>query len=163
MKETRPAEPERRLRKGILYPGSETPAGEGLTGPVRGIIKADGQLHAAVIKRIPAPAVLAECFCALLLRAWGLPVPEPILVAERETLAFASLDAGYPNLKQRIGWREGLPAPFKAALERLGAAIVCAWDDAPTALAVDELIANADRNLGNFLSRREINKPTGAR
>lgn len=140
-----------KLRLGTIYSSIETPTGEGITGPVRGVIKVEDQLHAAVIKRIPKDAVVAECFCALLMRAWGLPVPEPILVMEEETLVFASLDSGYPNLKQRMGWDDGLPEQAKLILEKVGAAIVCEWDDAPMALAVDELIANADRNLGNFL------------
>jgi hypothetical protein len=140
-----------KLRTGIIYSSTETPTGEGLTQPVRGIVKVDGQLQAAVIKRIPKDAVIAECFCALLMRGWELPVPEPILVVEGETLVFASLDSGYPNLKQQIGWHDGWPAHIKQRLERFGASIVCGWPDAPRLLAVDELIANADRNLGNFL------------
>ncbi len=139
------------LRTGQIIPGAETPVGEGINRPVRTTIRVDEGIHAAVIKRIPQSAVLVECFCALLLRGWGLPVPEPILVTEGDNLVFASIDAGYPNLKQRLGWRDNLPEAQAEQLRRIGAAIICAWQDAPKALMADEAIANADRNLGNFL------------
>lgn len=140
-----------KLRIGTIAAGVETPVGDGINRPVRATVRVDEASHAAVIKRLPPQAVLAECFCALLLRGWGLPVPEPVLIIENQGLVFASLDSGFPSLKQRLGWHETLPQPQQDILSRLGAAIVCGWSDAPRALAADEAIANADRNLGNFL------------
>lgn len=140
-----------KLLTGTIYAGIETPVGEGVNAPVRGTVLVDGELRAAVLKRIPPDAVLAECFCALMLRGWGLPVPEPVLVTEGETLAFASLDAGYPSLKQRMGWKDDLPDMARNAIVKICASIVCSWRDAPLALTADEAIANNDRNLGNFL------------
>jgi hypothetical protein len=87
----------------------------------------------------------------MVMRGWGLPVPEPVLIREHGGWLFASLDAGYPNLKRRLGWRDDLPEEAKKRLMRYAAVIVCGWDDAPRALAIDELIGNDDRNLGNFL------------
>ena len=140
-----------KLRTGTVITGSETPVGEGVTGSVHAAIRVDGEIHRAILKRIPLDGVLAECFCGMLLRLYGLPCPEPILIHEADSLAFASLEVNYPNLKQRLCWDDRHPEPLKAILVQLGAAIVCEWPDAPLALALDEWIANADRNLGNFL------------
>ena len=142
-----------KLRTGTLVPGTETPICTGTTHPppVRAAIRVDGTVHAAIVKRLRHEVVLAECFCALLLRGWGLPTPEPILVFEGGTLIFASIDIGYPNLAQRLGFSSGMPFAEQQILQSAGAAIVCTWDDAPMATAIDEAIANADRNLGNLL------------
>lgn len=139
------------IRYGLLIPGSETPVGEGANAPVRAQAIIDGRVEQVVLKRLDLDGVLAEAFCAVLLRAWGLPVPEPALVRADDGLAFASLDAGYPNLKQRLGWRDDLPPQAKDAMARIGAAIVCTFADIGLAIAADEAIANADRNLGNIL------------
>lgn len=139
------------LRTGTVIAGSEVPVGVGVNSSLRAIIRVDGTLHRAILKRLPQDGVLVECFCGMLLRAYGLPCPEPILIRDGDTLAFASLEVDYPNLKQRLCWDERHPEVIKAVLLRTGAAIVCGWQDAPLALAIDEWIANADRNLGNFL------------
>lgn len=139
------------LRVGTVIAGSEAPTDEGVTGSVFAVIRVDGHLHRAILKRLPVDGVLAECFCGMLLRAYGLPCPEPILIRENKTLAFASLEVNYPSLKRRLGWDDRYPEHIKEILARAGSAIVCSWPDAPLALAIDEWIANADRNLGNFL------------
>lgn len=139
------------IRIGQLVPGSEQRVGEGVTAPVRAHVILDGRSEITVLKRLPQDGMLAEAFCAVLLRAWGLPVPEPLIVNTPDGLAFASLDAGYPNLKQRLGWNDDLPEDERNALVLTGAAIISNWPDAGLALAADEAIANADRNLGNVL------------
>ncbi|MBO4122740.1 hypothetical protein J5T34_18590 [Cupriavidus gilardii] len=140
-----------KLRVGTLVPNTETPVGEGLNGATRAVIRIDGISHGAVIKRIPFPAVLAECFCGILLRLWELPTPEPVLIFDNGQVLFASMDAGYPNLKKRLNWSDSLPESQKQVLIGICARIVCNWSDLPRALAADEAISNADRNLGNFL------------
>lgn len=131
--------------------GTENPIGEGLTRPVRCLVRfQDGVVRAAVVKRIPPHAVSAEVFGALLLRGWGLHVPEPAIVKET-AIAFASLDVGYPNLKQRIGWSDALPPLVKQVMQRSGEKLVAGLTDTPRALAADEAIDNRDRNLGNIL------------
>ncbi len=140
-----------KLRIGALVPGSETPVGDGASRPVRAVILVDGTLHAAIVKRIPLENIVAECFCAILLRAWKLPVPEPVLVRDGDAMLFASLESVYPSLKQRIGWRPHLPDDARRAIEDYGIRLVCGLPDAALALAADEVIANADRNLGNIL------------
>ncbi len=134
-----------------IIEGSERAVGEGVNRPIRCLVRLpDNTLRAAVVKRINPEGVAAEVFCALLLRAWGLGVPEPAIV-QADQIAFASIDSGFPNLKQRIGWQDHLPAPLKNALAMHGARIVAGFEDTPRALAVDEAIANRDRNLGNIL------------
>ncbi|SMF93964.1 hypothetical protein SAMN02949497_1260 [Methylomagnum ishizawai] len=139
-----------KIRVGVLVSkGKKT--GEGHTKPYRAAVKVDGQQYAAIVKHLPLDTVLAECVCAMVMRGWGLPVPEPVLIREHGEWLFASLEVGYPNLKQRLGLHDGLPPDTQVLLTKYAAMIVCGWADAPRALAVDELIANADRNLGNFL------------
>ncbi|MGN8188227.1 hypothetical protein ACTJLD_19805 [Burkholderia sp. 22088] len=140
-----------KLRAGTLVPNTETPVGDGVNAAVRAVIRVDGVSHLAIVKRIPLQAVLAECFCGLLFRIWGLPTPEPILIQDNGDVLFASMDAGYPNLKKRLGWNDQIPESQQQALLKFCADIVCGWTDSAQAMAADEAIANADRNLGNFL------------
>lgn len=130
--------------------GTETPVGDGINQPMRCLVRfPDQSIQAAIVKRLTAQGVAAEAFCALLLRGWGLSVPQPALVAGE--IAFASLDMGYPNLKQRIGWSETLPDAVKKVLVIYGAKLVAGLADTPRALAADEAIDNRDRNFGNIL------------
>jgi hypothetical protein len=93
--------------------------------------------------------VAAEAFCALLLRGWGLSVPEPALV--NSPLAFASMDTSYPNMKQQIGWSDNLPPAVQSVLAKRGAELVSQFTETPLAVAADEAIENRDRHLGNIL------------
>lgn len=134
-----------------IVPGTETPAGDGINRPNRCLVRfPDQTIRGAIVKYLEPEGVAAEVFCATLLRAWGLSVPEPAVV-QAPRLAFASMDIGYPNLKQRIGWSESLPENVKRALELHGARLVAGFPETPRALAVDEAIENRDRNLGNVL------------
>lgn len=133
-----------------VVPGTETPVGDGINQPMRCLVRfSDQSTRRAIVKRLTAQGVAAEAFCALLLRGWGLSVPQPALVVGE--IAFASLDVGYPNLKQRIGWSENLPDAVKQALAIQGAQLVASLSDTPRALSADEAIDNRDRNLGNIL------------
>lgn len=141
-----------KLETARLVRGSETPAGDGISGAMRCVLTlSDGTKRAAIIKRMERERVLAEAFCALLLRGWGLSVPDPYLVDEDGTFAFASADATYPSLKQRLGFA-GMPdGPAKDAVIDVAVHIVAQLEQTPTALMVDEAIDNRDRNLGNIL------------
>lgn len=133
-----------------VVPGTETPVGDGINQPMRCLVRfSDQSIQRAIVKRLTAQGVAAEAFCALLLRGWGLSVPQPTLVAGE--IAFASLDIDYPNLKQRIGWSETLPDVVKQVLIIHGAKLVAGLADTPRALSADEAIDNRDRNLGNIL------------
>jgi hypothetical protein len=133
-----------------IIPGTETPLGIGITGAIKCLVRLpDGSMKSAIVKNMSPQAVAAEAFCALLLRGWGLSVPEPAIVSS--PLAFASMDVGYPNMMQKIGWNDSFSPSIKAALERACAELVSTFPETPLALAADEAIENRDRNLGNIL------------
>lgn len=140
------------LQTATVISGSETPAGDGLSGALRCIIVVpDGTRRAAILKRGPIGVIASEAFAALVLRAWGLPVPEPFLVNEVTGHAFASSDAGYPNLKKRLTL-DALPnGPAKDAATRIAIELAVKLPTTPLAAVVDEAIDNRDRNLGNIL------------
>ena len=132
--------------------GSETPTEDGITGAKRCILLlGDNSKRAAIIKRGPIGQIAAEAFSALLLREWGLCVPEPFVVVEEAGIAFASADMGYPNLMQplAIGGMPKGPARDKAL--QMAMTIACRLRSATLAAACDEAIDNRDRNLGNIL------------
>lgn len=134
-----------------IVPGTETAACDGITQPTRCLVRfSDQNIRAAFVKRLTPEGVAAEAFCALLLRGWGLTAPQPAIV-EGPQLAFASLDAGYPNLKQRLGWSDSLPEAVKVVFVRHGCRLVASFADTPKALTADEAIDNRDRNFGNIL------------
>lgn len=134
-----------------LIPGTEMPVGTGLTGAQRVLVRyPDGMVKAAIVKRMGSKAIAAECFCSLLLRRWGLNVPEPAIVGN-PPMAFACVDVSYPNLLQRLGWSEDLPATTKKVLAERAAKLVASFTQTPLALTADEAIQNLDRNLGNIL------------
>lgn len=134
-----------------LIAGTETPVGTGVTGAQRGLVRfPDGTVKVAIVKRMETRAIAAECFCSLLLRRWGLNVPEPAIVGS-PPIAFACIDVSYPNLLQRVGWSSGLPPQVRDVLEQSAARLVASFTETPLALAADEAIKNLDRNLGNIL------------
>lgn len=140
------------IRIAQVVPGTESPAVEGSTGAVRCTLSLDdGQRRAAVLKRGALGEVAAEAFCAVLLRAWQLPVPEPFLVREAQGLAFASADATYPSLRKRLGLDALAPGPQLDAAVRVASLLATSLPTAGLAAAADEAIANRDRNLGNIL------------
>lgn len=140
------------LETARMVRGSETPVGIGATGALRCTLTIrSGARVAAILKRGTVGHVAAEAFSAMLLRSWGLPVPTPYLVPEDDGLAFASADAGYPNLRKRMGL-DALPdGPAKDAAIYLACELVCSMPTAGIAAAADEAILNHDRNLGNIL------------
>lgn len=141
-----------RIELATVVPGSETLIGQGATGALRCVLTVpDGSKRAGVLKRGPVGQVAAEAFSALLLRAWGLNVPDPYLVDEGGAIAFASADLSYPNLKQFCNY-DALPAgPVRRAVEYYAAHLACGFASTPLAIAADEAIDNRDRNLGNIL------------
>lgn len=142
------------LHNVVLINGSETPVGEGINRPSRCLVRFEDQsTKAAILKRLSPEGVAAEAFCALLLRGWGLTVPEPAIVNETlgTSIAFGSIDAGYPNLKQKIGWSDTFPERIKEVLARHGSTLISGFADTPRALVADEAISNRDRNFGNIL------------
>lgn len=140
------------LQTATIIAGTETPAGDGQFGAVRCIIVLpDGSRRAAYLKRGPVGQIAAEAFAALVLSSWGLPLPEPFLVEEAAGPAFASSDAGYPNLKKRLSLDSLPEGPAKNAATYLAAQLAVQLPSAPLAAVADEAIDNRDRNLGNIL------------
>lgn len=141
------------IETALLKPGSETPAGDGVQGAQRCILLVGTaqRERAGVIKRMALPKVLAEAFSAVLLRAWGLNVPDPYLVPEGTDLAFASADDGYPSLKQRLQFSAALPAPVQDVLLHAASVLSAGFAQTPLAVTCDEAIDNRDRNIGNIL------------
>lgn len=140
------------VRWAELVKGTERPMGIGVSGAKRCTIRVSGKLMGAILKAGPKAEVAAEAFCAVLLRAWGLNVPDSYLVNVDGQLHFASADAAYPNLSQRIGLDlipEGTPE--YEAVVRLACDLICNLPSAPLAAVADEAIDNRDRNFGNVL------------
>ena len=124
--------------------------GEGINEPCRAVVRIDGADIAAILKELSLPAVAAECFAALLLREWGLNVPEPVLVDMNGVLAFGSVELIYPSLHQKFQY-ELIPEELKHQVLAHMANIIRQWKQTPLAIAVDEVIGNKDRNIGNIL------------
>ena len=141
------------IGKATVVAGTEEPLGIGLTGAMRCVLRTEsGELIGAILKRIPMERIVTECFAALLLRAWNIPVPDPFVVSDGNNISFASTDKNYPNLMKFVGvdaLEKGTPE-YRAALV-IAAELACSLPTAGAALAADEAIANGDRNLGNIL------------
>lgn len=112
------------IREAIIVEGTETPIGEGVNHAWRCLIRFDDEsMSAAVVKKLDARGFSAEIFCSLLCRAWGLSVPEVVAIKNKE-FHVASIDTGYPNLKQRLNLTDDLPDEIKQALVVSGAKLV---------------------------------------
>ncbi|WP_024930955.1 hypothetical protein [Methylophilus sp. OH31] len=124
--------------------------GDGITQPCRAVVRTNDTDIAVILKELSLPAIAAECFAALLLREWGLNVPEPILVSTNGSYAYGSAEVTYPSLKQKFQY-DSLPAELQQIILLRMANIVREWKQTPIAIAVDEAIGNKDRNIGNIL------------
>lgn len=138
------------LRRAHLVQNTLKKIDEGVNNTHSCAVRLDGETVRAYVKPLPFSKLIVECFCSLLLKHWGLNVPEPILVEIDGADWFGAVDAEYPSLYRRFfqdsrntpGWEERL----KRAME-----IAANLPDTPRAIACDEAIANHDRNLGNIL------------
>ena len=138
-----------KIEQGILIPSTLTPVGEGVTGASYAIVVIAGLSQRCVVKRAGDREIAAECLCALLGDAIGLPTLIPVAVTDPRdnTLWFGACEAGYPSLSSRL--RIGTHADARQ-LQAL-ACILSAWSQVGQAISFDELIANGDRNPGNVL------------
>lgn len=142
-----------RVSHATLCEGTETPVGHGNNRPVRCVIKMeDGSIQAAVLKRLAQPSLSIEIFCSLVLRNWGLHVPQPILVRDKNgSLLFASADSGFPDFKQNLGFDDELPPDVRHELRVRAGELISGFSQTPLAIAADEAIKNRDRHLENIL------------
>ncbi len=140
------------VRWAELVKGTERSIGIGVSGAKRCTIRVSGKLTGAILKGGSRAEIIAEAFCAVLLRAWGLNVPDSFLIDIDGELHFASADASYPNLSQRLGI-DLIPkgTPEYDAVVKHACALICSLPSAPLAAVADEAIDNRDRNFGNVL------------
>lgn len=136
-----------------LIEGTEIPIGSGVMGANRCVIYLpDGTHRTAIIKRVNQRELVAECFCAVLLRQWGLNVPEPYIVLTQNNLPFfGSADTNYPNLNHRLSIDQITDEKQRNAAIQVAADLVSEFSSTPLAIAIDEAINNRDRNFGNIL------------
>ncbi len=129
-----------RIRIGRLLPGY-TGVGVGSRAPVRGTsLFSDGE-SVVIAKRIPGREIAIELICSSLGRELGLPIPEPVLLADVEkNWYFGSVDVGHPNLSQVV------TASDSAIINKLES-----WPGLLNAACFDEWIANPDRCDENLL------------
>jgi len=142
------------VRRAKLIPDTETPIDDGLTNPppMRAKVRLDdGKSVQAIIKRLPPKETAVECFCSALLDGWGIPTPPIALIEEENTYVFASLDTSYPSLKKRFGITQEMEKPESARRALAAGDVIKTWEETPRVIAIDEAIANRDRNLGNIL------------
>lgn len=129
-----------KIRVGRLLPGGAE-VGEGANKPIRGIAATQAGEIAVVAKQVSSREIAVEVICALLGRAAGLPIPEPLLLLDQNNVwHYGSADVGHPNLAQFVSTTN--PSVLDE-LER--------WPELLSAACFDELIANPDRHDGNLL------------
>lgn len=116
------------------------------------VINADQTSSVAFVKFIEPRKIFVECFCALIGRKLGLPIPKPMVVnvthdalsctvpSGQQVVAFGSEDAAHPSFRRRIAQDE--PEAMK---------LIRAYSKILDISLFDEWIANRDRNVGNIL------------
>lgn len=133
----------------LIHRGERT--ADGINSPIRAIVRIADRDVVVILKELQAPLLAAECFAALLLRGWGLNVPEPVLIHDREGKNyFGSLEVNYPSLKQSMGFDQ-LEERIRLQIYPHMAKIAAQWKQTPLCIATDEIIGNKDRNIGNIL------------
>lgn len=130
------------LKIGILLEGSR-PVGEGINGALRGFALVLDEEIQVIAKYLPERELLCEVLCAQLGRKLDLPIPEPILLFDKDNKpVFGSSDIGYPNLFHYLA-KDSDTELIKSKLGK--------WVHLQSASFFDELIFNADRHPGNLL------------
>ncbi|MCB3511078.1 hypothetical protein H5815_12675 [Klebsiella variicola] len=130
------------MKIGILLEGSR-PVGEGINGALRGFALVDEEEIQVIAKYLPERELICEILCAQIGRELELPIPEPILLFDKDRKpVFGSNDIGYPNLNHYFANN----AETQSVLSRLSK-----WVYLQSASFFDELIFNADRHPGNLL------------
>ena len=137
------------IEQGILNPYSQTGVGHGITQPNYAIVNIGGVSQRCVVKTAGHKEIAAECYCALLGGALGLPTLKPVIVRNPsdDCLLFGSREVGYPNLSAQLGIGDYANAAQMLAL----ATILSTWSQVGHVISFDELILNGDRNPGNVL------------
>lgn len=125
----------------------------------RGTIITEGRETIAIIKDISIIELANELLSAAIGIKLGLPIPKPILalvsnenlpakngpMINGERLVFCSEDVKQPSLAFRYTGNTGSYS-FNQLIQKISE-----WDHIGNLYAFDALIANIDRNMGNFL------------
>ncbi|TXE58167.1 HipA family kinase [Serratia nematodiphila] len=128
------------IRVGRLLPGFND-VGFGSRSPVRGTSQFSTGEQTVIAKRIPTREIAVELICSCIGREIGLPIPEPVLLADEDkNWYFGSVDVGHPNLMQVA------TASDTAIMSKLEQ-----WPQLLQAACFDEWIANSDRGNENLL------------
>ncbi|ELB2246559.1 hypothetical protein QNZ72_000921 [Vibrio parahaemolyticus] len=116
------------------------------------VLHNDSSISVSYVKLIDARKIFIECFCAVLGRSIGLPIPKPFLVnVPHESLscsvpdgqsciAFGSEDAAYPSFRRKFN--QSQPEAMR---------LLKAYSKILDVSVFDEWIGNGDRNIGNIL------------
>lgn len=100
---------------------------------------------------ISETSLLVEIITALIGRELGLPIPEPLLVADpvKQDVYFGCIEIQHPDLTRFLEIKDNRPLNTQAnqAIYRK----LSAWEYLDQSCVFDEWIANDDRNLGNVL------------
>ena len=102
----------------------------------------------------PAVPLVAELLCAVVARALGLPAPEPFVVLVKPGLLGASALLGPAQRHLCVGTRDIGGSTFAQLLREDSATalqLVSNWEHLVPVTALDEWLANPDRNMGNIL------------
>lgn len=139
------------IARAVLIKGSEIYLDEGRNKPFRASVRIGSERpFSAIIKKLQLQQIIAECYAAILLKAWGIPVPTPLIVMNDTEIYFGSTEE-YPSLKQRLQFSDDMPSDIQQALIRLACEIVSGFEETPKAIVADEAIDNRDRNIANIL------------
>lgn len=138
-----------KIEQGFLIPGTLKSVGEGVTGAHYAVVFIGGLSQRCVVKKAREREIAAECLCALLGDALGLPTLIPVVVTDPRDGAFwfGAREAGYPSLSSRLQLGS---SPSIGQMQAL-AFILSTWSQVGQAISFDELVANGDRNPGNIL------------
>lgn len=138
-----------KIEQGTVIPSTLAPVGEGITGASYAIVVIAGLSQRCVVKQAGDREIAAECLCALLGDALGLPTLIPVVVTDPRdnTLWFGAREAGYPSLSSLLRIGASADATQMHAL----ALILSTWSQVGQVISFDEMIENGDRNPGNVL------------
>jgi hypothetical protein len=138
-----------KIDQGILIPATLIPVSQGISGAAYAIVVIADLSQRCVVKKVGDREIAAECLCALLGDALGLPTLIPVVVSDPRDGAFwfGAREAGYPSLSSRLGIGTQVNIIQLEAL----ACILSKWSQVGQVISFDELIANGDRNPGNIL------------
>ncbi|WP_392565831.1 hypothetical protein RHO15_09725 [Utexia brackfieldae] len=118
--------------------------GDGINCAFKCIAYCDKEEYSVIAKYLSDVEILKEIICSVLGRTINLPIPEPILLLDKDNkFCFGSIDVGYPNLFHCLNTEDPFYIEFHSVIKN--------WSDLESATFFDEFIINPDRHSGNLL------------